>query len=252
MKAGSLTNRITLFVVLVLSVLALSSCVKVEINLDIHQNGSILMSAALGLTTQAESMLKSSNSEPITPFADLLGRQTVDPSVKVTSWVDGDYAWVKYEKELQTPGEVNQLFTESKLFNKFSLTQTRGLLQNKYSLDAKLAPVSTDEQVAQMAPLGINITSIVSLRFSVRMPGKILYTNGIPDKNDPNLIYWDIQANNPVEIQARSVSTNLTTLLLALFGIIIIASIVVLVLLLRKPKKVVDNGSTESAIIESK
>jgi hypothetical protein len=100
------------------------------------------------------------------------------------------------------------------LFNHFSLTRKPGIFQNEFILDAELAALDTDIPSDNS---GIDPYAFIEMSFSARLPGKLTEANGFVDKNDPNLVVWNVEGYQTVSVKTRSVTWNW----LNIFGILI-------------------------------
>jgi hypothetical protein len=231
-------KKIALVLTTCILIFSLTSCVKLYINLDINSNGSGTEGYSIGLSKQAQSLMNSSDISADTRFDDLLNSDSNDPAIQVSKWTDGDYDWAKYQRDFSSPEQINQAFSTGELFTRFSLTQNHGFFQNQIILDAELAPIEKGEEASDDLLAGMDITTILDVRFSVHMPGKILTTNGLADINDPNLLVWSIRGKEPVSVQAKSVTWNWVNIAIVFGGAFLVVVIIVTVVLINKSRKV--------------
>jgi hypothetical protein len=114
------------------------------------------------------------------------------------------------------------------VFNKFVLARNRSFFRDEFILDAEFAPL--DGGSAAGNDFGVYPSAVFQLRFSLRLPGQIIETNGLRDKNDPNRIVWDVESKQAVSIKARSMSWNWINIfiiarLFLMFGVVALGSV---------------------------
>lgn len=186
----------------------LSGCFKGEIAVDIKSNGSGVMSIAAGMTSEAKSLVYSNGGNLPQDIQQSLsdgGAVSVNDTT-VTTWRDGDYEWAKAEREFKTLSEIQRVMMNRDLFNRFSITRKRGILQDEFILDAELGALNDDGSLDN--EFGMDPSAFIEMKFSARLPGKIVESNGFADINDPNLIVWSVEGNRSVSVRARSVVWN--------------------------------------------
>jgi hypothetical protein len=243
MKASTRIQKIFLWILILISVGGLTGCVKVEVSTEVKSNGSGLIGVAIGLTSQAKSMMVSQGGEAGDAMNTLFNTEDItEEGFQVTNWIDGEYEWTKAEKEVSSTNEINEAFSGNELFSKYSLTHNRGLLQDEFILDAEITPLADN---APSSEINIPITSILGLRYSIKLPGKIVETNGIADVNDPNRLFWTAQ-EGAVPMQARATSWNWLNMILLLGGAFLILAAIVVILFL-----VIARSSKKSQQIQS-
>lgn len=207
---------------------ALTGCFKGNVSVDIKSNGSGIVSFSFGMTQQAKALVSSQDSNFTQGIEQVMsiGDESTPTDVNVTRWVDGDYEWAKVEKEFGSLDEINkvQILNEG-LFNHFSLTRKRGILQDEFILDAELDALNSDIPSDNS---GVDPSAFIVMSFSASLPGKIVESNGLVDVNNPNRIVWNAEGNQPVSVKARSVTWNW----LNIFGIIAVGFLFVLLVLL--------------------
>lgn len=229
------THKILNLVICLILVLPLAGCFKGEISLDIHPDGSATLGGSYGLNQQAKILLNMQGSDLA---GDLFGVDLTDASVRASSWVDGDYEWVKAETDLKDIDEVNSIINQAEFFKHFALIRKTGIFQNQIFLAAEVDFSSTEGTTGDL--LGLSASDLIDFRFLARMPGKILEKNGVTDINDPNLIVWNINVDGITPIYAKSVTWNYLNIGLFAAGIILFILLIILLivlLLVRKRKK---------------
>jgi hypothetical protein len=187
--------------------LALAGCVKGDISVDVRENGTGVLSVSLGLTQQAKALLSSQGSTPLQMLEQSMsnGPDSTSADVKIDRWTEGDYEWVKAEKEFKTLAEINADMLKRPLFKHFSLSRRRGVIQDEFILDAELDALNADMPTDYGSP---DAAGIGEINFSARLPGSITETNGFSDAKDPRHFLWSMQSNQTVPIRMRSLVWN--------------------------------------------
>ena len=220
---------ISLWALILFSFIGLTGCIKVDVSTEIKSNGSGIVGISFGLNSEAKTFISSQGGVPDNAMETLLNTENISKEgFKVTTWVDGDYEWTKAEKEVLSVDDINSTFSGNNLFTRYDLVHKRGFLKDEFILDAELAPLAIDESISE---IDIPITSFIQLTYSLKLPGKIEETNGVPDVNNANLLVWTAQ-EEAVSMQARSTSWNWLKLLLLGGGIFLFIVLVVIMLLL--------------------
>lgn len=190
----------------IIATIGLTGCFKGEVSVDVKQNGSGMLSLAIGMTQQAKALAASQGTDPLQDInKSLANGANTAKDVKVSTWIDGDYEWTKAEKEFANLDEINKVLNEKKLFNNFSLTRSHSLLWDEFTLEAEFAPLNSNTSGND---IGVDPAAFIQMSFSARLPGKIIETNGLTDINDPNRIVWNMASKQSVSIKARSTAWN--------------------------------------------
>jgi len=228
-------------------IIPLAGCFKGEFFIDIHPNGSATVAGSYGLNSEAKMLL---GMQGVNIEDQLFDLNTVDESARTSRWIDGDYEWVKVERDFKTLEEVNISFQDMEILDHFSLTRKTGVFQNQIILDAEFDFTSTEGTSTDS--LGFSASDMINFRFLARMPGSILETNGLIDINDPGLLVWTINFDGVTPIYAKSVTWNYLNIGLIVAGILLFAilAIVVIVLMVLKSKKslTVDSPDLEPSV----
>ncbi|HWR65235.1 MAG TPA: hypothetical protein VN364_03875, partial [Bellilinea sp.] len=228
---------ITRFAISIALAILLTGCVKAEVLVDLRPNGSGTLSMSIGLTSEAKSMLSSQGSDIDTIFDGLISDDSSKDQIQVEKWVDGEYEWAKAGRDFENVEQITQLLDDNTMFTQFSLTQKKGFFQNQYTLNAEFAPLSADTSGSDASAFGMDAAAFIELRFITRMPGKIIESNGYPDKDNPNLISWTAKGGQPVSIKAESAATNWVNLGLVLGGAVLLIAVIFGITYSRKRKK---------------
>lgn len=209
----TLLQKLTLSVLSVLIIFGLSGCFKGEISVDVKESGKGFVGVAFGMTQEAKALLSiqsdNSGSQPTNPFdqiqKELAENVGLPGDIKVSTWIDDDYEWFKAEKGFNNLDEINQLVADIEMFKSFKLTRKTGFLQNEFILEGELNSLSDDPMSGEMQ---IDPSMFIQMQFSLRLPGRIVETNGLVDVNDPNKMTWRAQGSKPVSMKARSLAWN--------------------------------------------
>jgi len=229
-----LSHKILKLFISIVLIIPLAGCFKGELFIDIHPNGSATFAGSYGLNSQAKMLLGMQGQNIEEQFFD---PNSDDESIRTSRWVEGEYEWVKYERDLQDFDEVNNTLNQGDLFNHFSLTRTKGLFQNQYILDAEIDFSPSDGTTTD--PTGMSASNMIDFRFLARMPGTIQGNNGLMDINDPNLLIWTINIDGVTPIYAKSVTWNYLNigLMAGVFLLLAILAIVLIVFLVLSRNK---------------
>lgn len=225
MLANNIKRTFSLLIVGIITAIGLSGCFKGEVSVDIKPNGSGIISASIGMTQQARSLVASQGSDPFQDIKKSLADETgATQNVKFTTWIDGDYEWAKAEKEFTHLDEISKILSDNKFFNNFSIIRKRGLIQDQFTLEAESAPLNSNTSGNDS---GVDPSAFIQMSLSARLPGKIIETNGIRDINDPNRIVWNIASKQSVSIKARSTVWNWFNILVITGFLLLIGGVAV-------------------------
>jgi hypothetical protein len=196
-------NRLNLFVSLILLCLILvsSGCIKTQVMLDVHENGLSDMSVAMGLTSQAKALMSTQG----TNIDQLMNKSFSNSPSAVTTrhWTDGDYEWIEGKVSSITMEDLNKRLSDNKgMVQSFNLVQEPGLLKNRFVLDMVLQPFADTTGTSNSNQL-FDPGGMVEFQMLVRMPGKLIETNGVYDK-DQNALAWIADYHSSVTIHAVS------------------------------------------------
>ena len=236
--------RILLIALLLFATLILTGCVKGEITMDVNDDGSGWIGIALGATQEAKSMLELQGlgtSDGIKGQLEklLINQAGSNMGLKFDTWVDGEYEWVKVEKEAATIEELNQLAAQTGLFTSFALTRETSFFQNKLNLEAVLQPPTAG--LPDLGGFALDTSAVMQMQFALHLPGTITETNGTVDPADSNRLTWSLTGNQPVSIKAASLSYNWLNIGLvagaAILAMLLLAGLAIfaVVRLLKKP-----------------
>lgn len=222
-----LSNKFIKLLVCFVLTLPLAGCFKAEIFVDIHPNGSSTVAGSVGLNSQAKAFL-SMGGENIEE--ELFGLNSNDESTRTSRWVDGEYEWVKIERDFETIEELNNAVKDSESLDHFYITRKTGLFQNQIILDGEFDLSSTGE--SEIDFLGLLTSDMINIRFLARMPGTIQEHNGLTDINDPNMLVWTLNFDGVTSIHAKSVTWNYLNIGLIAAGFLLLAILVIVLIVL--------------------
>jgi len=223
--------------ILLCLVLLSSGCVKAQMLLDVHENGLSDMSVALGLTSEAKALMSTQGVN----IDQLMNKAFSNSNKAVTTrqWTDGDYEWTEGTVSSLSIEDVNKRMNDNQgMVKSFNLVQEPGLFKNRFVLDMVLQPFANSMGTPNSNQT-INPSGMVEFDMLVRLPGKVIETNGVYDQ-DQNALEWMVDYNSPVTIHAVSEVWNWVNI--ALFGgavvlIIILFLLGVAILVLNQTKK---------------
>jgi hypothetical protein len=222
----------------------LSGCIKAQISLDIHENGTSDVGMAMGLTSQLKELM---NIQGVS-FDQMMNKtlSTSDYKVSTRSWTEGDYEWTEGKMSSMSFIDLNKRFTgDQELFKNFSLVKEPGLIKNRFVLDLTMQPTSNLNNLNTDST--VDTSGMVEIQFLAHMPGQVVETNGVYDSN-ANALKWIADNNLPVTIHAVSETWN--WLNIGIFGggvgLVLIHLLVGVIVLTRNPTK---KQSVKSSII---
>jgi hypothetical protein len=228
-----------LYIISTLMLTGLAGCFKSEVAMDVKSSGAGTISVSAGMTQQAQTFASDMGKNPLDGLEENLSTRIgmALTGIEVKRWKEGEYDWVGVTKTFGSLEEINQLMGSSTLFNRFSLTRKRGILQDEFILDAELPALG-----GAVPPeyLLVDMSEYMQMNFSARLPGTILETNGAADANDPNRMVWKVPLDKPVSIKARSLAWNWLNVIGIAAAVLILAAAgisALAVFIIRKRKK---------------
>lgn len=221
------TIKILKLVICLALIIPLAGCFKGEFFVDIHPNGSATVAGSYGLNSQAIMFL---GMQDVNIEEQLFDIESEAEFTRTSRWVDGEYEWVKVERDFDSIHEVNNSFQEVEILDHFLLTRKTGFFQNQIILDVEFDFSSPDGTMPDF--LGISASDMINFRFLARMPGSVQETNGLMDINDPNLLVWTINFDGVTPIYAKSVTWNYLNIGLISAGFVLLAILVIVLFVL--------------------
>jgi hypothetical protein len=224
------TNRIKrtiLFHVIPLMLIpALTGCFKSDIAVDIKSNGSGSVGVSAGMTKQAQIVASDQGADPLQNLENTLSGRigAALTGMEVKRWSEGDYDWVGITKNYESLEQINQVLEGSTLFNRFSLTRKRGILQDEFILDAELPALSATIPLEYSL---VDTSTYIQMSFSARLPGQIVESNGAVDAKDPNRLIWQALFSETTSIKARSLAWNWLNIFGILAAVLVFLAVVI-------------------------
>ncbi len=161
-----------------LSVLALSGCVKTRVSVVVNPDDSGTFGIALGLNDEAKAFLSetSDSQNLMDDLANELAESTDKPAnTEINQWVEGEFEWIEASVPFATLDELNDLVAGVEMFDSFSLTHESDILRDRYVLEAQLAPLDLGDTGTDMGSVP---SDAFEGQFVVQLPGTITDTNG--------------------------------------------------------------------------
>ncbi|MCB9107847.1 MAG: hypothetical protein H6633_35705 [Anaerolineales bacterium] len=184
--------------------LLLSGCFKGRIDLQVNSDGSGVYAVSMGLTQEALNLIRAGEdkTEPMQELRRKAEESNLKPEVR--QWTDGEYTWTEAKLPFDSPDELNQFVTKADTFEQFSLRQEKGLLKNRYVLDARFSAPAAE--IDTETPL-FNPMNFIEMTMSAKLPGEVVETNGVTDINT-GALSWPLDFNSGTRIYAVSEAWN--------------------------------------------
>lgn len=133
---------------------------------------------------------------------------------------------------------------------KITITSTKNNNQNNHT-------TSSDDIFGNLSDsITDTVVNSISDKFVIRVPGKVLSSNGYVDENDPNLLTWDISDVEMGDVPSKELTVSYlnTELIFSLFcgvliGTVLIISFIFLVIFITK--KVVKHADNNTDALKS-
>ena len=203
-------NHVPFSLLLLVVALALASCLKVRVAVDVKPDGSGILGLATGMTQQAKALAASQGGDPMQTLAENLSESPSNPQdVKITRWTEGEYEWVQGEVAFKNLDDLNERMSRMDFFETFSITRQPGLFRDRFILNAHLKPLSDSTNASDSSGLGdIDPSAFIEIQMAVRLPGDVIETNGVFDgKNSSNML-WTVGNKQAITMQATSETWN--------------------------------------------
>lgn len=190
---------------------AQTGCAKVRLVINVNSDGSGTLGMATGLNQQARALVGEQD------ITDQLNQQIVDEEIKenisIHRWSEGDYEWTELTSSFTDLNSLNEQMMSNELFEQFAVTRQRRLLQDRFIMEARMAALNND--VPSTDELFLDPSAILEMQIQLRLPGKIIETNGIYNPKENTLI-WSMPLDEPLHMYAESVVWNWGRVTLAL------------------------------------
>jgi hypothetical protein len=243
----------------ILLTLVLSGCITVNTSIEINSDGSGEVVTALGFPNQFTALMATKDIDLIKELRRSLSRQL---GYKATpkQWNDTNFDWLQLTRSFEDEDELNDIVNDLSFVEHFRLQRVRHFLKDQFIIDAQfyfdqssnpfMDMMSEDQTFANL-----NTTEPIDSKISLRLPGRILESNGNYDTSTKTIL-WETNDTNTVEIYARSEKMNTLSLIITISLVLIaIALITIIVLLLkrirRKSKPAVEDEVVSQRLVES-
>jgi hypothetical protein len=243
----------------ILLALVLSGCITTNTSIVINSDGSGEIITALGLPNQFTASMSSRGIDPITDLRRSLSKQ-LGYKVSSKQWNDADFEWLQVTRLFESVDELNDLLSNMSFVDHFRLQRVRHFLKDQFIIDARFyfdqsSNPFLDVMGEDQAFSNINIAESIDSKISLRLPGRILETNGVYDPSTKTVL-WETNDTNTIEIQVRSEKMNNLSLILTItLAFIAIALSTIIVLLIkrirRKSKPIVEDEVVSQRLVES-
>ncbi len=224
--------------------LVLSGCITTNTSIVINSDGSGELTTSMGFPSKFIALMSSKGIDPVSELRRSLFRQ-VGRKVKFEQWNDSEFEWLQLIRPFDSVDELNDFTGKQPFVESFRFQHQRHFLKDQFIIDAQFSfdqssnpflDVMSEDQTFSNFDTAVPIDSEISLR----LPGRILESNGSYDKATKTIL-WESNDSNTVEIHARSEKWNMLsialTIALAVVAIVLIAVIVILLMRIRKKRK---------------
>ncbi len=227
---------------LVIAVLAVAGCqVRTEVGLQVHEDGSGVVTVAVGL--DADAVERVGRLEDEVRLDDLVatGWEITGP----TEEADG-FTWYRASKPFSTPEDAARVLTEvsgaNGPFQRFAVTRERSFARTTYGFEGSVDLSGGLEQFGDDAlavsldgePLGEDIAAIEErigaaideafrIRIAVRLPGDVTSTNA--PTRAANGAVWQPRLSEPGVIEMRAESEVVRTRSIVLVAVAVAAGV---------------------------
>jgi hypothetical protein len=237
---GAMTFRsitLQLFLAILLT-LVLSGCIHTNTSIVVHSDGSGELTTSIGFPAKFIALMSSKDIDPVAQLRRNLFRQ-IGHKVNFEQWNDRDFEWLQLIRPFDTVDELNDFAGKQPFIESFRLQRQRHFLKDQFIIDAQFVfdpsfnpflDVMSEDQTFS----NFDATAPIDLTVSLRLPGRILESNGNVDDSTKTII-WETNDSNSVEIHARSEKWNMPSIVVTIIlAVITIALITVIVILLRR------------------
>jgi len=238
--------------------LFLSGCITANTSLVINPDGSGELTNSIGFPYQLIALMSSKNIDPVSDLRKSLVKQ-LEYKVDSDRWNDRGFEWLQLIRPFDNPDELNSLAIKQPFVDSFRLWHERHFLKDWFTINAQFTfdqssnpflDIMSKDQVFS----NFDAEAPIDLKISLRLPGKILETNGEYDSFTKTVL-WESNDLNTIEIFARSESWNMINIAfavaLALLAIVLVALIIKILLRVRKRNKPLEEEVVSQRIADS-
>ena len=237
----------------------LSGCVTANTSIVVQGDGSGEFITSIGFPVEFIAVMTSKGIDPIKDLRRSL-IQEIGRGVKITQSDEPKYKWLEIKRSFSNVDELNDIALGQAYIESFSLHRQRSFLKDRFVLDARLnfdgyshpfSDMISEEEAKSIfdpsAPVDFNVT--------LKLPGKILNSNGQYDRSEKTII-WEATSSDILEIHASSEKWNTMSLALTIAlsatAIALIILIVILVMRVRRKRKApVEDEVVSQRLVES-
>ena len=229
-------SRLMRLMIIVSGILMLSGCYRLKRELDFHSNGTVTVKIDVAVQ---EELIKASYDSIDAFYEDIEG--------EAFGGYIGNFDYERTKTTLNDSnayGFIMQGTVPARMAGRivsngnFDVEINKSGLINKTILITLTSKKDTNDK--EQNSYADYMTKSSSDEFIVKVPGKLLATNGFKDENDSRMVSWDISdiENGKTSSKELVVSyLDLTLIIIPLIAIAIIALIVTIIVLIVKRKK---------------
>jgi hypothetical protein len=246
------------FLMLLLA-LVLSGCIHANTSIVVNSDGSGELTTSIGFPAKFIALMTSKDIDPVAQLRRSLFRQ-IGPNVKSDQWNDSEFDWLQLTRPFDTVYELNDVAVKQPYIETFRLQHERHFLKDQFIIDAQFNFDPSYNPFLEVMSEGetfstFDATAPIDLTVSLRLPGRILESNGNVD-NSTRTILWETHDSNSVEIYAKSEKWNMSALALTIILVVLaIALVSVTIILLRRihnrNKPAVEDEVVSQRLVES-
>jgi len=207
-------------IALLLAAFFLSSCAQTQIEVTIREDFSGVVNLAVGIATKAYVWIEmTSEEDPFDSFQQFLQKQSGNQHTPFSRYRSGDYDWAEGALKFDNLEELKDLLMNTGAFQSVSIHLKRDIFADWITFDAVLdmpemvASVGMDAQEKPAAGENTNGISWMDTQFRLKLPGKIISTNGVVDENGG--LVWKGNNETPIVITVTSEFIRWKTLVAA-------------------------------------
>ncbi len=227
-----------LLILFIISILFLSSCVNVDIFINIDQDESGYIEYSIAINKEFYDNFNQDD------FFEDIRNSFKEKSSTFQEFDNENKHIITFKYEFSNLDELANLSEEIKKYGlSLSVDKVDSILKRTFILNAFLDTYSIDSDLLKFKNYSSdnfsNISGLINIKLKVSLPGEFVYLNNPTQYNpDEHASVWDIDFQNVSRIKAVSeeIKINFIILILVLF-IIIITIIVVLFLYSLRPLK---------------
>ena len=214
--------------------IALTGCVRMDLNVDVKKDGTGEYNMVLAYNGQyfKEDQIKGDSNEPIKHY-DYDGQDWIgyEKSQEFDTWED-------MADDLQGLKGAGNDGSSSGVFKSVEINKKSGLFGTTYTFDAETVPVSGDSSMGSM-------DSYVKFKINVNMPGKVV--EGALENatvNDDGTVAVDYNADKAVTVHIETKESGALAIILIIVAVLVVVAAVAIVIVVVLKKK--SNASVDS------